>query len=385
MTRFEKKVWLSSPTMHGDEIKYTWEEIVPTGYTQESMKSTGMLTIFTNTYGPETTNVSVKKSWEDSNNVAETRPESIRVQLFADGKAEGKAVTLSEANGWAYTWSDLRKYENTSGKIGGSREIDYTVAELNVPAGYTMSVSGSAAKGFVITNSIGLGKLEIRKEFRIDVKEKEPEMLALKDITVQKNWDDNNNKDGNRPESIDQATLTAESGWTYTFTDLPKYENNLTVRYSVTELPVEHYVSSIDGYTITNKYMPTMTSVSVRKVWNDDNNKDGMRPASVKMYLSNGMSVTLDESNGWSATITDLPAIVNGKTAEYSWTEERIAGYTLESKEVKDNVTTFTNKIVGTPDVGNAKTGGDRWAIFDEYETALGGQLLINHVGDCFD
>ena len=25
MTRFEKKVWLSSPTMHGDEIKYVTE------------------------------------------------------------------------------------------------------------------------------------------------------------------------------------------------------------------------------------------------------------------------------------------------------------------------------------------------------------------------
>ena len=31
------------------------------------------------------------------------------------------------------------------------------------------------------------------------------------------------------------------------------------------------------------------------------------------------------------------------------------------------------------------KTGGDNWAIFDEYDTPLGGQLLINHVGDCFD
>ena len=381
---------------NGDEIVYTWEEIVPVGYAQESVKTTGMLTTFTNTHAVETTSVSVKKVWEDNNNAEKMRPESIQVQLFANGKAEGKTVVLSEANGWACSWDGLPRYENTSGRIGGNREIAYTVTEVSVPAGYTMSISGSAAKGFVITNSIEFGKLEIRKEFKIEEKEKEPEMQDLTEVPVLKIWDDNFNRDGNRPagvtvilmrggEEIDRVTLTAEGGWTHTFTDLPKYENNLTIRYSITELPVEHYVSSIDGYTITNKYMPTVTSVSVRKVWDDNNNKAGMRPASVKMYLNNGMSVTLDESNGWAATITDLPAIVNGKPAVYTWTEERVPGYTEESKVVSGSVTTFTNKIIGTPKTGKAKTGGDSWAFFDEYDTPLGGQLLINHVGDCFD
>ena len=236
----------------------------------------------------------------------------------------------------------------------------------------------------------------IRKTFAIETPEKEPEMLDLMDIPVQKIWDDYNNRDGNRPESvtvillrggeeIDRATLTAANGWVHIFTGLPKYLNNMTIRYSIAELPVEHYVSSVDGYTITNKYMPTLTSASVRKVWDDNNNKAGMRPASIRMYLNNGMSVTLDESNGWAATINDLPAIVNGKPAEYTWFEERVAGYKQESQEVNGNAAVFTNRLIGTPNPGKAKTGGDRWAIFEEYDTALGGQLLINHVGDCFD
>ena len=384
--------------VNGDEIAYTWEEIVPTGYTAESAKTTGMLTTLTNTHIAETTSVSVKKAWNDEGNKFRTRPESIRVQLFANGKAEGKAVILNEANGWAYSWNDLLKYENTSGRIGGSKEIVYTVTEVSVPAGYTMSISGNAAKGFVITNSTdtGRGKMVIRKTFKIEEKEIEPELEDYTDIPVFKVWEDNNNRDGNRPESvtvilmrggeeIDRATLTADSGWVHVFTHLPKYENNLTIRYSITEIPVEHYVSSIDGYMITNKYMPTLTTASVRKVWDDHNNRDGMRPASIRMLLSNGMSVTLDESNGWSATITDLPAIVNGKPAEYTWTEEKTAGYTQVSKEKNGNVTTFTNRAIETPNPGKAKTGGNRWAIFEEYDTALGGQLLINHVGDCFD
>lgn len=32
-----------------------------------------------------------------------------------------------------------------------------------------------------------------------------------------------------------------------------------------------------------------------------------------------------------------------------------------------------------------AKVPGNLWFIFEEYETALGGEILINHVGDCFD
>ena len=381
---------------NGDEIEYTWEEIVPAGYTLESTKTTGMLTTLTNAHAAETTGVSVRKEWNDNGNRLGIRPESIRVQLFADGKAEGTAVTLNEANGWTYSWSNLPRYENASGKIGGSREIVYTVTELSVPAGYTMSISGNAAKGFVITNSTESGKLVIHKTFAIETPEKEPEMLDLTDIPVQKIWDDYNNRDGNRPESvtvillrggeeIDRATLTAANGWVHIFTGLPKYLNNMTIRYSITELPVEHYVSSVDGYTITNKYMPTLTSASVRKVWHDNNNKAGMRPASIRMYLNNGMSVTLDESNGWAATINDLPAIVNGKPAEYTWFEERVAGYKQESQEVNGNAAVFTNRLIGTPNPGKAKTGGDRWAIFEEYDTALGGQLLINHVGDCFD
>jgi hypothetical protein len=52
-------------------------------------------------------------------------------------------------------------------------------------------------------------------------------------------------------------------------------------------------------------------------------------------------------------------------------------------------VTTFTNHFVNVPKVpptnGNPKTPGEGWVVFEEYETALGGETLINHVGDCFD
>ena len=71
---------------------------------------------------------------------------SVTVHLFADGADTGKSAELSESNGWKYTWTGLDKL-NAEGN-----EIAYTVSE-DVPEGYTPSYSGSAAAGFVITNT----------------------------------------------------------------------------------------------------------------------------------------------------------------------------------------------------------------------------------------
>ena len=47
---------------------------------------------------PEETSVSVKKVWNDSNNQDGIRPDSVTVQLYADGKASGAPVDLNAAN-----------------------------------------------------------------------------------------------------------------------------------------------------------------------------------------------------------------------------------------------------------------------------------------------
>ena len=164
--------------------------------------------------------------------------------------------------------------------------------------------------------------------------------------------------------------------------------NGHPIHYSVTEDPVPLYVSEIHGFTIRNKYQPELTSVSVRKVWNDENNKHHNRPVSVHMTLSNGMSVILSEENGWMATITGLPTIVNGQPAEYTWTEQEVVGYELESMETEGTVTVFTNKPWHRPDKptqGKTPRLPGEEIYIEEYETPLGVEVIINHVGDCFD
>ena len=55
----------------------------------------------------------------------------------------------------------------------------------------------------------------------------------------------------------------------------------------------------------------------------------------------------------------------------------------------EDNVTIFTNTVIEpptTPPGGGKppKTPG-KTVTFEEYETPLGIDVIINHVGDCFD
>ncbi len=385
-------------TKNGQGIAYTWQEEGITDYTLTNTAQTGTLTTLTNTHETKKTKVSVRKVWVDSGD----HPASVKVQLYADGIAvPGKSVTLSAGNKWKHTWEDLELYAKPKGQSGGQQKIIYSVVETEIPKGYVMKIAGNAESGFVITNTKEKGRLVIQKSF--DIREEEPpeENDETTEINVVKIWEnDNDNKDGNRPGSITvhlfadgkeikTAKLTAANGWKWTFSDLPKYVDERPINYAITEDPVKWYTTEIQGFTIRNKYTPETTSVSVKKVWHvNDPGKDTI-PLSVRMTLSNGMNVVLNEGNGWTATITDLPAYVNGEPAVYTWTEQEIIGYELESVRQNGNMTTFTNKPWTRPDKPEKgkppKNAGDTWYVFDEYDTPLGVEIVINHVGDCFD
>lgn len=226
------------------------------------------------------------------------------------------------------------------------------------------------------------------------------------DIPVTKTWNDDNNKDGNRPESImvrlyadgietDSHVLTAAEGWSYTFTEKPRFkeDNKTEIVYTVNEDAVAMYSVQVNGYNIVNNYQPELTSVSVSKIWNDNNNEEKLRPSSIAMTLSNGQNdvttVILNEGNGWSATVNNLPTVVNGKTAQYAWKEQPVLNYTLENVEQRGNTMIFTNTVWTRPENPpkgrKPKTPGKTWYVFEEYDTPLGVEIVINHVGDCFD
>ena len=122
--------------------------------------------------------------------------------------------------------------------------------------------------------------------------------------------------------------------------------------------------------------------------WVDEDNYDNLRK-DVSVSLGGQAPVVLSEANGWFIEKTDLPTKINGEPVTYSWKEEEIVGYTLSGQSAAGAAYVFTNRAREIPDIPpdqpQPRTPGGGWVIFEEYDTALGGETLINHVGDCFD
>ncbi|MFR7554900.1 Cna B-type domain-containing protein, partial [Longicatena caecimuris] len=84
--------------------------------------------------------------WNDSNNQDGIRPNEVKVQLLANGKAFGEVLTLNEKNNWSASWKYLPKYE--SGK-----EINYSIKEVTISDGYTSKTEIDKNGDFIITNT----------------------------------------------------------------------------------------------------------------------------------------------------------------------------------------------------------------------------------------
>lgn len=110
---------------------------------------------------PEFVERSVTKVWDDDNNKNNARPDSVEVQLYADGEKCGDPVTLNEDNSWSYTWNNLYKYQYSNG-VATSTEVNYTVLEKSVD-GYTPKVTQDNGV-FTVTNTFGVHSLKITKE-----------------------------------------------------------------------------------------------------------------------------------------------------------------------------------------------------------------------------
>ena len=107
------------------------------------------------------------------------------------------------------------------------------------------------------------------------------------------------------------------------------------------------------------------------------------------MTLSNGQQAELNEANGWTATISGLPANSAGEPIVYTWTEQEVIGYRMESVATEGTATTFTNQVIIIPETPPQRRTPRRPTAplepFEEYDTPLGVDVMINHVGDCFD
>ena len=202
-------------------------------------QGSGKVVVMYNEQKPETVKVEGSKTWNDADNQDGKRPTQITVNLLKNGqKVASKTVT--EADGWKWTFDNLEKSEN-------GKDITYTVEEEAVE-GYTATVNG-----YNITNTHTPAKTSVQ---------------------VTKKWDDADDKDGKRPTSVTitlyangektdkTLVLNKENNWTGSFTEVDEYKAGKKIDYSVQEEPVGNgYVSEISGdqaggFTVTNTRKP---------------------------------------------------------------------------------------------------------------------------------
>ena len=328
----------------GVEIAYTVEEVSVTGYTSVITGSAAEGYVITNTHTPAKTSVAVSKEWVDNNNQDNIRPDSVTVKLYADDEpVEGQELTLSEGNNWTATFSNLPV--NKAGK-----KIEYTVEE-NAVDGYEATITGTALGGFTVKNT---------------------HVPATTEVSVSKVWDDADDQDRIRPDSVtvrlyadgepvegQTVTLSEENQWTSAFTDLPKNKEGNEIAYTVAEDEVDGYKAEIaviegnedtaGGFEITNVHTPATTEVSVSKVWDDADDQDRIRPDSVTVRLYadgepvEGQTVTLSEENQWTSVFTELPKYKAGTEIVYTVVEDKVTGYTSEVSGTAEEGYVITN------------------------------------------
>lgn len=129
------KTWSNLPKYKaGKEIAYNVSAYAVSGYTVKVNGNALEGYKAEYTHNVQKMNVTVQNAWNDLDNVVDSRPAQLVVEIYANGKTTGKRVTLTEANNWKATVSGFDR--NASGK-----RIQYTGKAVGTPAGYNISVS----------------------------------------------------------------------------------------------------------------------------------------------------------------------------------------------------------------------------------------------------
>lgn len=123
-------------------------ENVPEGYTAASEVDGDGSFLVKYSHKPEVEKISVKADvrWDDEGNLDQVRPAKLHIQLLKDDQPQGDPVEINEGGSWSTTWSDLPAENEADGK-----KHSYRVKVTDLPAEYSVDISGDQKKGYSIT------------------------------------------------------------------------------------------------------------------------------------------------------------------------------------------------------------------------------------------
>ena len=340
------------------------------------------------------TSVTVNKVWDDNNNEAGKRPESVKLLLKDGENTVAEEVVTGETNTWTYTFTEIEKYDENG------QEKVYTVDEKEVNS-EDLQFYNKQISGLSVTNVFTHNTENVNIPFTV-------------------NWEDNEIQKARRPESVkiilkangnivegkevilQGNTQENKDSWIGEFTDLPKYDElNNIINYTIEEqevnsLDLKFYKNTVNGYEITNTFTrpEDLMTLTVTKIWEDQENVYGKRPEAVRVIVNsvNGStSGVIEGKNNWKVEITGLAKYnENGQEITYTIKEEEISEGSLFFYEgTQSSVTktsentlnaTITNKMVKTPGMVEVK-------YVDKYENKEISDSLEKEgvVGESFD
>ena len=285
----------------------------------------------TGVYGIEVTNTlkktddpdiyTIVKVWNDNDNAEGLRPDSISGSVTAASETDNFTFSLSSSG----DWTDTVKVSKTASLSSCEEDsIDYYVMDS--------CVIDSVNKTITVTNTI------------------------MDKYTVKKVWVDENDSNRQRPDYI---TVTLNGDKTEINVDvfasddwekvvyIDKSETNLTCdEYSVSNYVKNGCVVDTENKTITvtNTIKDRYT---VRKIWNDNDNAEGLRPTLINVYVS-GTGISSADSgkvyyyDNWQGEMYVTPGATNLECYEGS-----VSNYHMDSCDIdEENKTiTITNTI----------------------------------------
>ena len=320
----------------------------------------------------ETVEFDVTKVWNDANNKDSVRPSNGAVTYTIKKKSgEGDAtvvtslpveksvmqgndditsdysngkITVKTHRGGTVKFSNLPKYDTVG------QEITYTVEEAAI-SGYRTDITGNMEDGYTVTNT------------------------QKTEVFVEKVWEDANNQDGVRPQTVEfellkgttptgtTLKLSDSNNWKGKFSNLDKYYGTTEIRYSVKEddaaESADYTASAVSGtgtqsdpFTITNTREPEKITIEATKVWNDtDENpgdKYGIRFEADFKLLGDGVQV------GATKTVATGNDHDQNMTAEWEVYKYRNGGEEIIYNviEDKDPTSPYSVEVTGSVEDG---------------------------------
>ena len=290
---------------------------------------------------PEYTSVTVNKVWQDHNNP--NRPASIQVELYY--RVEGSngewtkynTQTLSTANNWTYTWNNMPKngYEYKVHEVGeeGGKFGNYRTVYSGPDGKLSQNKTDGTFSG-TITNSGSPSTY----------------------ITVTKAWNDGDNANSSRPDSVDfylyyrkvgdtgwtqypngKLTLTAAEKWTGKYENLPVYWGDTNtdekMEYTVMEINGNAPLSNggelpgTTGYKYTVSYPEGYIENDFGKGYEAQTDNTETPQETLNLTVTNSLGVSIKVNKVWKGhdpendTVIYVGLYQAGKPVEDKWVE----------------------------------------------------------------